>query len=190
MSGIGHNSGRTLEPGLGWRRHCWSRARADLLPNSLPIEVVRMRVRRAAELGLDYHSYASVRAASGHDVVALLFSSNALRVMAHGPHLPSDRRARLAAIGNAGLIGLAQAPLHPEALAAAVARLDAAHPAPAPLASFRAQRQALRAALDPAHLPGDRVVLIGDLALEAEWCAAGGLAGYIPAERYFAASPA
>jgi hypothetical protein len=29
------------------------------------------------------------------------------------------------------------------------------------------------------------VILVGDLALERDWSAAGRLAGYLPAERYF-----
>ena len=78
MTGIGHNGGPTLEPGFGWRRHCWTAARAGLLP-TLPIEVVRLRV------------------------------------------------------------------------------------------------------------PGDGVILVGETALEREWCAAGRLAGWIPAARYFGA---
>ena len=61
MSGIGHNKGPTMEPGAGWRRYAWKRARAELLPK-IPLEVVRMRVRRARELGLDYRTYAGVRA--------------------------------------------------------------------------------------------------------------------------------
>lgn len=36
------------------------------------------------------------------------------------------------------------------------------------------------------HVPGDRVLLIGDTGLEREWCAAGRLAGYLTADRYFA----
>ncbi|MDH3263731.1 MAG: hypothetical protein OEM24_07010, partial [Paracoccaceae bacterium] len=69
-----------MEGGAGWRRHCWTKAREELLP-TLPLEVVRLRVKRAAELGLDYRAYASFRASTGHDVVALLFSSNALRLL-------------------------------------------------------------------------------------------------------------
>lgn len=84
MSGIGHNKGPTIEAGKSWRKHCWTKARRELLP-TLPIEIVRRRVARAKELGLDYKSYASIRAASGHDVVAFLFSSNALRVSRKPP---------------------------------------------------------------------------------------------------------
>jgi hypothetical protein len=178
-----HNGGPTLEPGFTWRKHCWTKARADLLPH-LPLEVLRTRVRRATELGLDYRTYASVRAATGHDVVAFLFSSNALGVFAPAPALPPDRAAKLATIREALRLGLASGRLDPADLAA-VASQDAAHPAPAALAPWSLQRQTLRAALAPARLPGDRVILVGDLALEREWCAAGGLAGYLSAERYF-----
>ena len=81
MSGIGHNKGPTREKGAGWRRVAWKKSREALLPK-LPLEVVRMRVRRARELGLDYKSYAGFRAANGRDIVAFLFSSNALRPLA------------------------------------------------------------------------------------------------------------
>ena len=181
--GLGHNGGPSLEPGRSWRLHCWTKARADLLPH-LPIEVLRGRVRRAAELGLDYRTYASVRAASGHDVIALLFSSNALRVMPRHPDMPPDRRTRLAAIVDCGRKALAQAPLAPETLMrAAGGVLDDVAPAPPPLAEFAQVRAVLRDALG--RLPSDRVVLVGDLTLERAWCAAGRLAFYLPAARFF-----
>lgn len=183
MSGIGHNGGPAAAGGESWRRHCWTRARADLLP-TLPIEVLRLRVRRAAELGLDYRTYASVRAASGHDVVAFLFSSNALRLIAPVPVLPADRAARLAAIRACGRLALASLPLSPERVErAARGAIDAAHPAPAHLGPFRDQAAAIRAAIG--RLPSDTVVLVGEGTLERDWCAAGRLAGFIPAERYF-----
>ncbi len=170
-----------MQQGAGWRLHCWRAARAALLP-TLPLEVVRTRVRRAGELGLDYRTYASVRAATGHDVVAFLFSSNALRVLRPGP-APQDRAARLAAIRACGRIGLAAAPLTPGDLAAALPALDAAWSAPGPFAPFAGMRDGLRAALGA--LPPDRVILVGDTALEREWTVAGRLAWYLPAERYF-----
>jgi len=181
---IGHNGGPTLEPGASWRRHCWTAARARLLP-TLPIEVVRLRVRRAAELGLDYKTYAGVRAATGHDVVAFLFSSNALRATALRPDVAGDRAAKLAGIHGCQRIALAVAPLHAPALLQANPELDHAHPAPHALARYRDIAAALRAALG--KLPSDRVILVGDMALERDWCAAGRLAAYLPAERYFPA---
>lgn len=185
MTGLGHNGGPTLEPGFGWRRHCWTAARERLLP-TLPIEVVRLRVKRAAELGLDYRTYASVRAATGHDVVAFLFSSNALRMMAPVPVMPVDRAVRLAALRDCGRVALAVRPLTVAAVAAAgEGVLDAVHRAPDLLGSWRESGVAIRAALG--RVPGDQVILVGETALEREWCAAGRLAGWIPAERYFGA---
>ena len=182
---IGHNGGPTMEGGRSWRRHCWTSAREALLP-VLPIEVVRTRVRRAKELGLDYRTYASVRAQTGHDVVAFLFSSNALRVRALSPAIPQPEADRLRAIVGAARIGLAVAPLAPSALATN-AVLEAAHAAPHVLLPFPAMARALREILG--RTPGDRVVLVGDAPLESDWCLAGRLAAYLPAERYFGRAP-
>jgi len=183
MGLIGHNGGPTMEPGASWRRHCWTAARARLLP-TLPVEVVRLRVRRAAALGLDYTTYAGVRAATGHDVVAFLFSSNALRATAVRPAMAADRAEKLALVTDCARIGLAVAPLTAPALRQANRDLDQAHAAPFAFARFREIADGLRAALGT--LPADRVILVGETALEREWCAAGRLAGWLPADRYFA----
>jgi hypothetical protein len=181
MGGLGHNGGPTMEPGASWRRHCWQAARAKLLP-TLPIEVIRTRVKRAEALGLDYRTYAGVRAASGHDVVAFLFSSNALRVSVVRPAMAGARAEKLAQVA-AGRLGLAVAPLSAAALAAANPVLEGTHAAPFALAGWADVRAAMRSALE--RLPGDGVVLVGDHSLEAEWVVAGKLAGYVPADRYF-----
>lgn len=184
LAGLGHNLGPTMDPGASWRKHCWGAARARLLPH-LPIEVLRGRIRRAKELGLDYKTYASVRAASGHDVVAFLFSSNALRLLGANPSLPKDRAEKLAEMVNCGRLALVSLPLRPDvALRVADGLIEAAHPAPGAFDSFSASSALLQNA--KAGLPGDRVLLVGDLGLEQAWCAAGRLAGYVPAERYFA----
>ncbi|WP_435258313.1 hypothetical protein ACSBLW_00580 [Thioclava sp. FR2] len=169
--------------GLSWRSHCWKLARARLLP-TLPIEVVRLRVRRAAELGLDYKTYAGIRASTGHDLVAFLFSSNALRVLRKAQLLPVDRASKLSTI-QAGCIGLASRPLTPADLALAAPILSEVFAAPNHLSSFAEARRALRQAVG--RRPSDTVVLVGDHSLEAEWCAAGRLAGYLSADRYFGA---
>ncbi len=138
-------------------------------------------MKRAAALGLDYRTYAGVRAATGHDLVAFLFSSNALRASALRPAMPEARAAKLAAVdagagvwrwrrwsrgdgrGEPGAGGLLAGPLCAGALGrgAGVVAGRAGHGAAGP------------------------VLLVGDHALEAEWCAAGRLAGYLPADRYF-----
>ncbi|MFM7332958.1 MAG: hypothetical protein ACKO1H_00875 [Tabrizicola sp.] len=185
MGEIGHNGGPSLEGGVSWRKHCWSAAREQLLP-TLPIEVVRTRVRRAQALGLDYKTYAGVRAATGHDVVAFLFSSNALRVSVLHPAMPEARVVKLADV-QCGRLALAVAPLTPGMVEAANPVLDGVYLAPYAVAGFGEMRERVRAALG--KLPSDQVILVGDLGLERDWCAAGRLAGYLPAERYFETPP-
>ncbi len=83
--------------------------------------------------------------------------------------MPAARADKLATV-LADRIGLAVAPLPASALVQN-AVLDSAHPAPFALAKFADIRVALRAALG--KLPGDQVLLVGDMALERDWCAAG-----------------
>ena len=125
MSGPGHNGGPTLEPGTAWRRHCWKKARAELLP-AMPLEVIGYRMKRARELGLDYRTYAGVRATTGRDIVAFLFSSNALRIAASALAMPADRDRKLAAL-HAGRLAAIHLPVDiAGALAANAGRIDAA----------------------------------------------------------------
>jgi hypothetical protein len=180
---IGHNRGPALDVATGWKTHCWRQAREALLP-TLPVEVVRLRVKRAKELGLPYKTYAGIRAQTGHDVVAFLFSSNALKAGPLSPMLSAPIAAKLAGLTDVALIGLASAPLAPGALALNP-ELDRAHAAPYVLASFPLTARTLRAAMGP--LPADRVVLVGFGALERDWCAAGRLAAFLPGAQYFCA---
>ena len=180
---LGHNGGPSMEEGTSWRRHCWTKARADLLP-TLPIEVVRLRVKRAAELGLDYRTYAGVRAQTGHDLVGFLFSSNALGVMRAGDLVPLAQATKLAAVA-ADRVGLARPGLAPSALMQACSALDRCEKAPAPQARWAEMRVSLLSALG-GQAP-DRMLLVGDAPWEKDWTAAARLAGYLPAERFFAA---
>jgi hypothetical protein len=183
MAMIGHNGGPSTEPGQSWRRHCWKVARTELLP-TLPLEVLRLRVARAKDLGLEYKTYASVRAATGHDVVAFLFSSNALRVTLARTALPNDRAAKVQSLVDVARIGLASGVLPASLLLAAnEGLLDRAEDAPGHLAAWGAARRRMLEILG--KTPADRVVLVGDMALERDWASAGRLAGYLPAERYF-----
>ena len=184
----GHNGGPTMEPGAGWRRHCWRAARAALLP-TLPVEVVRNRVRRAAELGLDYKTYAGVRATTGRDLVAFLFSTNALRLLREGERIARDEAARIAALNGAERLLAVQPPLASAATVAALAgqgvAFDAATRAPGLGDSWSETGRSLRAFLAARRHPADAVLLIGDTALERDWVAAARLAGYLPADAYF-----
>ncbi len=53
---IGHNNGPPLNPSTGWLKVCWEKAQKDAW-KSPPIEVVRMRCKRAKELGMTYREY-------------------------------------------------------------------------------------------------------------------------------------
>ena len=142
MSGIGHNGGPTMEPGYGFRKHAWGKARRALLP-SLPLEVVRIRVARARRLGLPYQAYATIRATAGRDIVAFLFSGNALDLRGARVDLPAPVAGRLQALGGAAeRLAAVHAPTDPVALMAAhPGLLEAALRAPGITATWRETRE-------------------------------------------------
>ena len=180
MGVIGHNRGPSITGGTGWKTHCWRVARVGLLP-TLPVEVVRLRVNRARALGLPYKTYAGIRAQTGHDIVAFLFSSNGLGVTLVSPDLEAEKAAKLEGV-QAVRIGLATAPVLPSVLLVNNC-LDQAMAAPYALAPFGQSARHLRAVLG--KTPADRVVLVGTGQLEHDWVAAGRLAGWVAAEHYF-----
>lgn len=183
MARIGHNSGRVDEPGQSWRKHVWTKARKALLP-VLPVEVVRLRVRRAAELGLPYRTYAGIRASTGHDLVGFLFSTNALRIMRDGQPLPGDRAHKLAQIRNARRNVIVHRPLALQKLGG-LALFDQAFAAPAFADSWAATRDKIETIVAAEGGPADRLLMIGDTAFEREWAEAGRMAGYLPADAFF-----
>lgn len=188
---LGHNNGPTMEAGFAWRKHSWAKARADLLPN-LPIEVLRKRVARAKELGLPYKTYASVRAASGHDVVGFLFSNNALRMLRDGQAMPETRAAKLASV-KATHAALTHRPIDPDALLAQLRAqgvpIGIATQAPHFAARWSDITAAVQAPLKAAGLPKDGVLVIGDTAHERDWSQAGKLAGFLSSDQFFAPPP-
>jgi hypothetical protein len=188
VSGPGHNGGPTLEPGARWRRHCWQAARTALLPK-LPIEIVRLHVKRAADIGLDYKTYAGVRATTGHDLVAFLFSTNALRLLREGDRMADREAEHMAAVTGIGQLLAVQPPLDPahvrQMLAGQGVAVDAAGRAPGLAQNWRETRALLLSLLAEVRAPADRVLLIGETALERDWVGAARMAGFLPADRYF-----
>ena len=180
---IGHNSGQVDEPGKSWRKHVWTKARKDLMP-TLPLEVVRVRVRRAAELGLPYKTYAGIRASSGHDLIGFLFSNNALRVLRDGQAMPADRASKLTNLTRAEAIGAAHRPVTPTHLGS-LPGLSSAHAAPAFDARWAETRDQIKAMITAQGHPADRYVIIGDTAFEREWAEAARTAGYLRADQFF-----
>lgn len=189
MSGLGHNKGPTMEPGARWRRVAWKKSREALLP-TLPIEVVRRRVKRARELGLDYKSYAGFHAANGRDIVAFLFSSNALRPEPQTLVIEAARADKLSILRQCGRIALVHPPATPERIQLANADvIDVAGKAPTLLDTWPEARAKIEAMTANRGLPRDGVLVIGDTALEREWMLAGRLGGYLTADRYFGERP-
>ena len=188
MSGIGHNNGPTMEPGHTWRKHAWTKARRDLIPNTIPIEILRRRVRRAKELGLPYKKYASIRAATGRDVVGFLFSNNALRFLSPSDRIPEMRVRKLIEI-KARRMALVHGAVSPQSLlrvaeAQSVA-LDAVAKAPGWTAAWSDITEQVLAPIRQEGLPADAVIVIGDTVFEAEWSEAGKCAGFVNSTEYF-----
>ena len=182
MAGTGHNNGPTMERGFTYRKHCWDKARKSLVP-TLPLAIVKMRVKRAKELGLDYKTYASVRASTGRDVIGFLFSSNALRL--HRVQLAEAEAQKLDAIQRAGRVAMIHRPLDCASVVDLNPQIDAAYPAPRFTDPWPVMRDQVKAALIAQKLPRDGVIVVGDTTLEREWADAGRTAGYLPAHRYF-----
>ncbi|MEM7090777.1 MAG: hypothetical protein AAF496_14525 [Pseudomonadota bacterium] len=185
MSNIGHNKGPTLEPGHLWRTHMWRSAQRKLMPNAVPLLVVRLRVKRAAELGLDYKTYASIRQFSGQDIVGLLFSSNALRILGRSAEMPDAETRALRAVKSAKRLSLVHAPTPASDVLRANPVLDATAAAPRFTDNWSQMRQRLQRFVRDQHLPGNQILIIGDTALESEWTTAARAAGYLPADQYF-----
>ncbi len=182
LPGIGHNNGPALT-GAGFRAHCWGVARRELLGAALPIEVVRMQVRRARDLGLDYKTYAGVRASTGRDLVAFLYSSNGIGVFRTVQAPKAHILTRIAASAAQPHLGAAPG-IAPE-IAGARIGARSARPLAQFGASWAAMRDEMKGWLRAQGLPGDAVLMIGETDHERELMTAGGLAGFIPGQRHF-----
>ena len=157
---------------------------------TLPIEILRNRVARARALGLDYRSYASIRATSGHDVIAFLFSSNALRVFPRSHDLPEDRILKLGNIQNANRLAALHAPLTAQSLLKALPEgmpplFEACFTAPNFRQTWGETRAVILEQFHAMKLPRDGVVVVGDTSQERAWSEAARLAGYVSAEQFF-----
>jgi hypothetical protein len=189
---IGHNGGPPLDPVTTWRRVAWGKARRALVGH-IPLELVRMRIRRARELGLEYPAYASVLLGTGRDITAFLFTAEAIGLrLQHGVALPEATAAKLLGLARCDRLLLAEPGADPTRLAAALAlahRIEfrGAGAAPHDQAGLPEGRAAIRDILAPLKLPADAVVMIGTRAAERDWAEAARLAKFMAAERYFGA---
>lgn len=186
--GIGHNSNAL---GQGWRRYAWKKARKNLVAARVPLEIVRIRVRRAQRLGLTYPQYASVLLGSGRDIVGFLFTVNGLQLrLARRLEAPEHVVAKLRTAPDRPRIALSPPEETAEAFRIELAevtdtRIDAAFPAPAPEVSWGRARRIIHDALAKTSMPADGVVMIGDGAEDARWADAAFLAKFISTTDYF-----
>ncbi|MGR3804726.1 hypothetical protein [Marinibacterium profundimaris] len=186
LPGIGHNNGPAMDRGVTYRAYQWKRARQKLMPKTIPLFVVKMRVRRAAELGMSYAAYAKCRQATGHDILALLFSSNALRVIGPGAEMPDAETRALAQVRAAKKLTLVHRPAQPGAVLQANPVLDAAGAAPKFTESWSAMRERVQGFIRAQGMPARQVLIIGDAPLEEEWSTAAQACGYLRSSEYFA----
>jgi len=91
---IGHNQGPPLEAGDPFVRYCWRRAHKAAW-RTPPLEIVRRRCRRAAELGLDYRSYTAILLDRGSHVRALFFDLGGTLVAVEGDEVRLDQQGRV-----------------------------------------------------------------------------------------------
>ncbi|WP_146344044.1 hypothetical protein [Falsiphaeobacter marinintestinus] len=187
MSGIGHNNGPSMEPGQRLRAYQWRQAQKALMPNTIPLMIVRMRMKRATELGMDYKTYAKVRQASGQDILGLLFSSNALEIIGNGAKMPDARDLALKAVKRARKLTLVHRPNTPGAVLRENEVLDAAEAAPRFTDSWSQMRDRVSGFIRSQSLTGNQILVIGDAPLESDWMVAGRAGGYLSAQDYFGA---
>lgn len=191
--GIGHN--QDPAPVSLWHRHMWERARAQQPDRHLPLPVIRMRIARAAELGMGYADYASLYRTAGRDPAGLLFTPGALHLrLKRRLEIPDPVRSHLAGLGDCHLLALAPVGETPADFLAELRDVSslpfaAAAALPPPGARWQDLVGAVRAILDPLRLPGNAIALIGAATSEARLChslvAAGRLAGVLDRDTYF-----
>ncbi len=188
--GIGHNS-QAPDPlqVIAWRRVIAKRPRVSPM-------IARIRKERATELGMSYADYAAVRAVSGRDLSAMVFSPRSLGLrLGRRLSLPDQTADQLANVRNCHLLCLCPPEEEPPAFAEELTEVSGAQfrvaaPLPEPGASWSALRDVIRSLLDPVHLSGSAALMIGDGRTERALCAAGRLADCLSAARYFPDRPA
>nr|WP_325250971.1 hypothetical protein [Amylibacter sp.] len=191
MTGIGHNNGPAMRLGRGWHTHCWKQARKELLGKTLPIEVVRTRIRRARELGLAYPQYASILLGSGRDIVGFLFTVDGLQLrLQRQLSLPDTVQEKLQGLKRTDLFAFAPSGESPEMFRAELTAqtgliVKSSAPEPERTLNWPEARRAVRAVLDPVKVPSGAVVLIGTKDAERDLAMAGKLARFIPSDSYF-----
>lgn len=200
---LGHNGGPPLPSAASWNAFCWRKAAATSRKTPSR-EVLAIRMRRAAELGLDYKSYAAVLADGGTTPRTLVVMLSRA-VVAYGPFGPqvtgngvlslrSAASDKLAALGVPQIVLIAPAPTGGPARDAVSAALEetvrtAAWPTAAagvlPAAPAGEVATWLCDLLTEAGLSPRSALLIGEPEPYQDLVTRARLLGLLPARRYF-----
>jgi hypothetical protein len=204
---LGHNGGPPLPSAASWNAFCWRKAAAKSRKTPSR-EVLAIRMRRAAELGLDYRTYAAVLADGGTTPRTLVVMLSRA-VVAYGPFGPRVTRdgalslhaavsAKLASLSVPQVVLVAPAPTGGPARDAVAAALDqtvraAAWPVAAagvlPAAPAGEVAAWLGDLLTGAGLSPRTALLIGEVAPYQDLVTRARLLGLLPAMRYFDLPP-
>jgi hypothetical protein len=188
---IGHNNGPQMKTGLGWQQHCWKVARKDVLGKTIPIEIVRMRIKRARQLGMAYPQYASIILGTGRDIVGFLFTVDGMHLkLRKRLEMPEFVQSKLQTIEKCTLMAFSPSGEKSDAFQMELQQISgvkfkSSSPEPEPEATWPAVRLAVRAALEPLKLPSDAIVMIGNRETEKQWALAGKMARFIPSSDYY-----
>lgn len=154
--------------------------------------MVRTRIKRARDLGLEYPQYASILLGSGRDVVGFLFTVDGLQLrLRKWLEMPESVQEKMQGLERVSLMGFAPSGEDADAFrcevsdVAGVPFVGAAPEAEGPL-GWSAARAAVRAVLDPLKLPSDAVVMIRTRDHEAQMAEAAKMARFIASDAYFA----
>ena len=97
---IGHNMGPPLFPVISWHIHTWRKAQKKAWKTP-PMEVVRMRTRRARAMGLDYRTYTLILLDRGATPGALIFDLGGTLLETGNGGIGVDGRGRIKPRRNA-----------------------------------------------------------------------------------------
>lgn len=200
---LGHNGGPPLPSAASWNAFCWRKAAAKSRKTPSR-EVLAIRMRRAAELGLDYKTYAAVLADGGSTPRTLVVMLSRA-VVAYGPFGPQVTRdgvlslqsavsEKLAALRVPQIVLIAPAPTGGPARGAVAAALDGTVRAAAwttaasgvlPAAPAGEVAAWLCALLTDAGLSPRTALLIGEPEPYQDLVTRARLLGLLAARRYF-----
>lgn len=200
---LGHNGGPPLPSAASWNAFCWRKAAAK--SRKAPSrEVLAIRLRRAAELGLDYTSYAAVLAHAGATptTLVILLSRAVIVYGTFGPQISDDgtlaMRAgiaeKLAGLTRPEVVLVAPAPAGGPARGAVADALAATIRSGAwrtaasgilPAGAVRETADALTVLLADAGLSPGTALMIADPDTHQEIATRARLAGLLSPQRYF-----